>query len=69
MKTLRVGSIGPIVEFLQNILKILGFYSGDIDGIFGTGTRNAVIRFQRNNRIKCRWNSRPEELGQLLCLT
>ena len=48
MKILRRGSTGPMVEFLQNLLQILGFYSGSIDGIFGTGTYNAVVAFQRN---------------------
>ena len=48
MKTLRFGSAGPMVEFLQNILKILGFYSGEIDGNFGNSTKNAVINFQHS---------------------
>lgn len=48
MNTLKYGSTGPLVEFVQNILKILGFYNGNIDGIFGTGTKNAVIKFQRD---------------------
>lgn len=48
MVTLKKGSVGPIVEFLQNILKQLGFYFGKIDGIYGTNTRNAVINFQNS---------------------
>lgn len=48
MQTLKLGSKGPIVEFLQNILKILGYYTGNIDGNFGINTKNAVIWFQRN---------------------
>ena len=40
-----------MVEFLQNILKILELYTGKIDGIFGPNLKNAVIRFQTQNNL------------------
>ena len=43
--------LGPIVEFLQNILIYLGLYNGKIDGIFGPDFKNAVIQFQRQNGL------------------
>lgn len=47
MGIFKMGDIGPDVELIQSVLKKLGFYNGEIDGIFGTKTKDAVITFQR----------------------
>ncbi len=49
--TLTLGSRGEKVALVQQRLKEWGYYSGDVDGIFGRGTYNAVVRFQRKNGL------------------
>lgn len=39
---------GPDVSTVQQSLFALGYYTGPIDGDYGTGTRDAVIAFQRD---------------------
>lgn len=51
MTIIRNGSRGPLVSFLQITLKNLNLYSGEIDGVFGPNTSNAVRTFQRNNNL------------------
>jgi len=52
MGNLRVGSTDREgVTQLQQYLKSLGLYSGNIDGIFGPQTQNAVRSFQTQQGI------------------
>jgi peptidoglycan hydrolase-like protein with peptidoglycan-binding domain len=45
--TLKSGSKGNEVTELQSTLKLLGFYSGMVDGVYGQTTINAVSSFQQ----------------------
>lgn len=48
---LKSGSTGAQVRTLQTKLKNWGYYSGAIDGIYGAGTKAAVIKFQKKNGL------------------
>ena len=45
----KIGSRGQEVTNIQTRLKSWGYYSGNIDGIYGWRTANAVKEFQRKN--------------------
>ncbi|HIK28569.1 MAG: peptidoglycan-binding protein [Oscillatoriaceae bacterium SKW80] len=47
-RTLRRGDRGKDVEDLQKRLQELGYYQGEIDGVFGQLTEAAVICFQQD---------------------
>ncbi len=47
----RLGSRGEEVRKIQQKLKNWGYYSGGVDGIYGTQTQNAVKSFQRKNGL------------------
>ena len=49
---LRNGSKGQDVKDLQSRLAGLGYYTGDIDGEFGPGTKEAVTAFQKANGLE-----------------
>lgn len=49
--TLRPGNMGTLVSNLQNALKSQGYYSGTVDGKYGTGTIEAVTRFQADHGL------------------
>lgn len=47
----KIGSSGGEVSQIQSELKNRGYYKGNIDGIYGTQTKNAVIAFQKDNGL------------------
>ncbi len=47
----KMGSRGSEVREIQTHLKRWGYYSGSVDGIFGSQTREAVRYFQRKNGL------------------
>lgn len=49
--TLRQGQRGAYVRLLQSLLESNLVPVGQIDGIFGANTENAVKTFQRNNNL------------------
>lgn len=48
---LREGMFGPAVSRLQERLKSMGFYQGELDGMFGPQTAEAVQALQRRNSL------------------
>lgn len=50
-ESLRRGSRGELVTTLQKRLKTWGYYTGSVDGIFGSQTEQAVKYFQRKNGL------------------
>ncbi len=50
-RVLKYGMRGEDVKVLQTVLNALGFNSGKVDGIFGKKTLNAVIAFQKANKL------------------
>lgn len=49
--TYKKGSSGAVVSQIQTKLKNWGYYSGDVDGIYGSATERAVCAFQRKNGL------------------
>lgn len=39
------------IKLVQKKLKNWGYYKGNVDGIYGKGTKNAVILFQKKNKL------------------
>ncbi|QAT51382.1 spore cortex-lytic enzyme [Caproiciproducens sp. NJN-50] len=61
----KVGSTGTEVRQIQTRLKNWGYYSGAVDGVYGTQTKNAVIYFQRKNGLTADGVAGPATLSAI----
>lgn len=66
---LQKGNRGEDVADLQKLLRDKGFKPGDIDGVFGVQTRDAVIEFQTVRNLEVDGIVGPETWGALLTAT
>ena len=65
----KYGSRGSEVTQIQTKLKRWGYYSGNIDGIYGTQTVNAVKYFQRKNGLTADGIAGPATLKAMGIMT
>ncbi len=61
----KVGSTGNEVRQIQTRLKNWGYYKGTVDGVYGSGTRSAVIAFQRKNGLTADGIAGPATLAAI----
>jgi len=60
------GARGPDVYAVQGMLKSLGYYAGQIDGIYGPITENGVKEFQRRYGLPATGNVDGQTLQSIL---
>lgn len=61
----KYGSSGSEVRQIQTRLKSWGYYKGNIDGVYGTQTKNAVIYFQKSNGLSADGVAGPATLSAI----
>ena len=61
----KMGSRGDEVRRIQQKLKSMGYYTGSVDGIYGTQTQSAVKKFQRDNGLDVDGIAGPKTLSYL----
>ena len=59
------GSTGSVVSEIQQKLKNWGYYSADVDGIYGSRTEAAVLLFQQKNGLAADGKAGQETLAAL----
>lgn len=60
--TYQRGSTGSVVKQIQTRLKNWGYYSGSVDGVYGSATESAVKAFQRKNGLTADGKAGPQTL-------
>ena len=63
--TYKQGSTGSVVSQIQTKLRTWGYYSGSVDGIYGSKTVSAVKYFQRTNGLAVDGKCGPSTLAAL----
>ncbi|MBE6996568.1 MAG: spore cortex-lytic enzyme [Ruminococcaceae bacterium] len=56
------GSTGTVVKQIQTKLKSWGYYSGSVDGVYGSATEAAVRAFQKKNGLTVDGKAGPQTL-------
>ena len=59
------GSTGSVVSEIQQKLKDWGYYSADVDGVYGSRTEAAVLLFQQKNGLAADGKAGTETLAAL----
>ena len=63
--TYQRGSTGSTVKQIQTKLKSWGYYSGSVDGVYGSATEKAVRAFQQKNGLRVDGKAGPQTLKAL----
>ena len=63
--TYKKGSSGSTVTQIQTKLKSWGYYTGEVDGVYGSKTEAAVKKFQQNNGLVVDGQAGPATLSAL----
>ncbi len=61
----KKGSTGSVVRQIQTLLKNQGFYTGSVDGVYGSGTEAAVKKYQKRFGLKVDGVAGPQTLSYM----
>ncbi len=63
--TYQRGSSGTVVQQIQTKLRSWGYYSGTVDGVYGSATERAVRQFQQKNGLTVDGKAGPRTLAAM----